>query len=744
MQATKRTCLTCSSKKNKHNVSKWMKEEGIYTMLPRALTCEDKYNAHKNTLKEESPPIKDTQLEVELKIEEGDRWVFYWASEPMDTKDLSHVKDAKDAYNGYGNENNRGLIKTDEKGNAKLILNCPEVYRDEGNLYPRHVHYSVLDSDNNWSETIGTLEVICKFPYEVMKHIVESKNKVIINALPPEEFEKRHIPNSVNLYYKELEDKTRAQRYRIIKSLIKRSLKKPVMYPPIKEFLDDKENRTSDVPIIVYCMNEDCPSAEKLVDLIYGSGFMNVIMYPGGTDEWFDKDKSEEKSLSKEVLFDDAAEKEDDEEADDEEADDEEAGGEEKDEEAADEEADDEEAGGEEKDEEKKEDDVIYYFSRSKHTKWLSTFNKAKSFEYKGMKYPTVEHAFHAQKLDPKDEKLEEYQKLFIDEDLEPNEAKTLGGKKYFKENNYKIRDDWNDKRLDIMRECTEAYYKANDDMTKRLVETVDKKLIHKGFRIDGFWGVNKKENNNHHGKILMSLRDKFSKMNDKEEVEKKEKEDDEEEDEDDKEILIYDGLKYIHYFEDDVVMDDNEEEDVGTWDGENIVWKDDKTYKNHLKNMRKMKKNEDDEDKDDEDKDDEDKDDKDNDDEDKDDEDKDDEDKDDEDNDDEDKDDEDNDDEDKDDEDKDDEDNDDDDSVSEIGLGDELSFSSESEDESEEEEEEEEDEEDDDSNVQALKSLIKKVNKKMGGYRKELNGGSSIKYETNNYCGGWGLQFVR
>ena len=46
-----------------------MKEEGIYTMLPRALTCEDKYNAHKNTLKEETPTIKDTQLDVELKIE---------------------------------------------------------------------------------------------------------------------------------------------------------------------------------------------------------------------------------------------------------------------------------------------------------------------------------------------------------------------------------------------------------------------------------------------------------------------------------------------------------------------------------------------------------------------------------------------------------------------------------------------------------------------------------------------------
>ena len=202
MQATKRTCLTCSSKKNKHTVSKWMKEEGVYSMLPRILTCDDKYNAHKNALKEDQ--LKTTgksRIEVELNIEEGDSWVFYWASEPMEVNDLSPVKDAKEAYNGYGNEKNRGLVKTDSSGNAKLILNCPEVYRDEGNLYPRHVHYTVMDSDNNWSETIGTLEIICKFPFEVMKHIVESKNKIIINALPSEEFEKKHIPNSVNLYY---------------------------------------------------------------------------------------------------------------------------------------------------------------------------------------------------------------------------------------------------------------------------------------------------------------------------------------------------------------------------------------------------------------------------------------------------------------------------------------------------------------------------------------------------------------
>tara|TARA_B100000900_G_C20592446_1_gene722125 strand:- start:284 stop:2008 length:1725 start_codon:yes stop_codon:yes gene_type:complete len=574
MQAKKRTCLTCSSKKNKHNVSKWMKEEGIYTMLPRALTCEDKYNAHKNALKEETPPIKETQLDVELKIEEGDSWVFYWASEPLDIKDLSPVKDAKEAYNGYGNENNRGLVKTDEKGNATLILNCPDVYRDEGNLYPRHVHYSVLDSDNNWSETIGTLEVICKFPYEVMKHIVESKNKVIINALPPEEFEKRHIPNSVNLYYKELEGKTRTQRYRKVKSLIKSTLKKPVMYPPIKEFLDDKEHRTTDVPIIVYCLNEGCPSAEKLVDLIYESGFMNVIMYPGGTEEWFEKDKSEEKSSSKEVLFDDAGEDEEEKKED------------------------EEEEKKEEDEEEKKEDEE--------------------------------------EEKKEKEEEKEEEEKKEKEEEKEEKEEK-------------------------------------------------------------------------------------------KEEKKKKVKKEDEE---DDKEILIYDGLKYVHYFEDDVVMDENEDEDVGTWDGENIVWKDDKTYKNHLKKMRKMKE-ESKEGADEEEEDDDEEDDK-------------------------------EDDEDKEEEEEEDKEEDEeskeksikveeDDSASEIGLGDDVSFSSESEDddeEEEEEEEEEEDEEDEDSNVQALKSLIKKVNKKVGGYRVHINeyhgGSNGINYNNNSYCGGWGFRFVK
>ena len=94
----------------------------------------------------------------------------------------------------------------------------------------------------------------------------------------------------------------------------------------------------------------------------------------------------------------------------------------------------------EEKKSKKETTDSIKYYSKSKDNKWLSSFNKGSQFEYEGYVYPTVEHAFHAQKIDPKDPKAKEYKTKLSDKDLEPNEAKKLGGKKSFKENKYKFR----------------------------------------------------------------------------------------------------------------------------------------------------------------------------------------------------------------------------------------------------------------------------------------------------------------
>ena len=160
------------------------------------------------------------------------------------------------------------------------------------------------------------------------------------------------------------------------------------------------------------------------------------------------------------------------------------------------------------------EQENLYYFSNSKENKWLSTFNKAEPFKYNGMEYPTVEHAFHAQKVSDDYPKVEEYRMVFstnISDVLTPNAAKKFGGKASFKENDFTLRDDWNDVRLKIMEEITRDYYMSNTDLIDTLIETDNKLLVHKGFRIDTFWGVNKKEEgNNNHGNILMKLREEF------------------------------------------------------------------------------------------------------------------------------------------------------------------------------------------------------------------------------------------
>jgi ribA/ribD-fused uncharacterized protein len=156
----------------------------------------------------------------------------------------------------------------------------------------------------------------------------------------------------------------------------------------------------------------------------------------------------------------------------------------------------------------------LYYYSNSKENKWLSTFNIANPFKYNGMEYPTVEHAFHAQKVADDDPMVEEYRLALstnVTDVLTPNDAKKFGGPTSFKENNFTLRSDWNSVRLKIMEEISREYYQSNREFIDKLINTEEKLLIHKGFRIDDYWGVKKEDKGeNNHGKILMKLREEF------------------------------------------------------------------------------------------------------------------------------------------------------------------------------------------------------------------------------------------
>ena len=159
-----------------------------------------------------------------------------------------------------------------------------------------------------------------------------------------------------------------------------------------------------------------------------------------------------------------------------------------------------------------KDNSIEYYSKSKKERKWLSTFFEAKPFQFNDFTFPTVEHAYHSQKMDNSNRKYKVYAQQFT-EDITPEEAKNLGSKKTFEENELELRPDWNEVRLQLMEDISRAYYMANKNMKKKLIDTGDKVLLHKGPRIDSFWGIKKDGGLNYHGKILMKLRNEFKSL---------------------------------------------------------------------------------------------------------------------------------------------------------------------------------------------------------------------------------------
>ena len=151
----------------------------------------------------------------------------------------------------------------------------------------------------------------------------------------------------------------------------------------------------------------------------------------------------------------------------------------------------------------------ITYSQRSPY-KWMTPFYRGDPFEFGGRKFPTVEHAFQAQKSD-----AEIYKDLFtigssnfIGND--PSKAKKLGTKTNIESLNLTMREDWDDLQVDLMKNLMNTYFTANPDLKEKLKQTGNIPLIYKTVG-DKFWGVNaKKQGENIHGQILEELRDSY------------------------------------------------------------------------------------------------------------------------------------------------------------------------------------------------------------------------------------------
>ncbi len=114
-----------------------------------------------------------------------------------------------------------------------------------------------------------------------------------------------------------------------------------------------------------------------------------------------------------------------------------------------------------------------------------------------GIVYPNAETAFQAQKtLD-----VEERRKFSMLE--KPVQAKRLGRK-------VKLRDDWEEVKLDIMTEIVSQKFLQHPHLIEMLLQTGDEELVESNKWGDRFWGVCKGKGENHLGKILMKIRDAY------------------------------------------------------------------------------------------------------------------------------------------------------------------------------------------------------------------------------------------
>jgi rhodanese-related sulfurtransferase len=92
-----------------------------------------------------------------------------------------------------------------------------------------------------------------------LRDILDSNGNVaLINVLPAEKFEEKHIPDSINI---------------------------PIASPRFEEQVEEAVGDKS-ATVIVYCANEACDASPKAAVKLGEAGFEDVIDYSGGTQAW--------------------------------------------------------------------------------------------------------------------------------------------------------------------------------------------------------------------------------------------------------------------------------------------------------------------------------------------------------------------------------------------------------------------------------------------------------------------------
>jgi ribA/ribD-fused uncharacterized protein len=138
---------------------------------------------------------------------------------------------------------------------------------------------------------------------------------------------------------------------------------------------------------------------------------------------------------------------------------------------------------------------TIEFYSKTEAYHELSNFSPH-GIEMDGQWYPTVEHYFQAMKF-PGHELAEQIRMA-----AKPAIAKQLG-----RSRNVKLREDWEEAKIEVMRAAVRKKFTTHPALTQLLLQTGDEELVEIAPG-DYFWGRGKAgTGQNWLGRILMEVR---------------------------------------------------------------------------------------------------------------------------------------------------------------------------------------------------------------------------------------------
>ena len=264
---------------NNEGIPFWSKRNENYSPYPKMVSCDSNYSLKNESLKDILPELDENSLEAHLTLgdDNSNKHIFYWAANPQ--KDIHKILGPEEAYGDY---ENHGLLKCDDKGEVILKFNPPQPYKENSKTNPRHIHYLLESSNQTWLP-LKTIRIIQSVSLEYLDERIKSKDMIILNALPEKYHKKDKIPNSYNLPTESLDKYTSESKTRKVKNFLKSVLK---YYPKIESLVNDKHLALEDVPIVTYCAHSKCDASDKLIDHLYECKFNNTQEFKGGIEEY--------------------------------------------------------------------------------------------------------------------------------------------------------------------------------------------------------------------------------------------------------------------------------------------------------------------------------------------------------------------------------------------------------------------------------------------------------------------------